>query len=80
MNNEWQKRKIKYFIYHVLLAGTVGIWMKLISLFSNIRIPYTTVGGFCEFYLQEKRDESYKVDTPQISSIFGAKPQSKKKK
>ena len=78
MNNGWQKRK-KY-IYHVLQAGTIGIWMKLIGLFSNIRIPYTTIEGFCEFYLQGKGDESYKVDTPQIRGIFGAKPQFKKKK
>ena len=79
MKNEWQKRKKKYLINHVLLAGTVGIWMKLIGLFSNIRIPCTTIEGFCELYLQGKRDESYKVDTPQIRRIFGSKAQLKKK-
>ena len=75
MNNEWQKRKKICLINHVLLVGTVGIWMKLIGLFSNIRIPYTTIESFCELYLQRKRDESYKVDTPQIRGISGAKAQ-----
>ena len=56
-------------------GSTVGIWMKLIGLFSNIRIPCTTIECFCELYLQGERDESYKLDTPQICSIFGAKAQ-----